>query len=327
MSYPRETTPLGRLGLLLVLTGALALGLVPLTAQAQLRSAGAERIFVFEQDLAAAQSEGELEDIRWPVAVAAAGEDELAVADIYGPRLLIFPRAGIEWRLDRVLALSAPPAALVRDGDRYVLALRGERTLTSFEGADLLLRRIPLPAGVVPGALATRATASATAGDRSELLVYDIAGERVLTIAPDGGRGSGRPGGVPVDGRVTALAPAAGGGFYAAVAQSGEVRRYDSQGALDATWTLPVTGPVPPWPVALVAEPGGDLLAVDRHGHQLVVFAADGSLEGLGSRRGWEPGLLLYPAGAALLADGRYAVADQGNGRVQIFRRIDKGDG
>lgn len=318
MSYPRETTPLGRLGLL-ALTGALTLGIVPLVTQAQPRVAGAERIFVFEQDLPAVGDE----DIRWPVAVAAAGDDELAVADAFGPRLLVLRRVGVEWRLERALELPAPPVALVRDGDRYVVALRGEGTLASFEGGDLLQRRIPLPAGVVPGALATRGTGGDT--DRSELLVYDLAGGRVITIAPGGG--AVRADGVTVDGRVTALAPAAGGGFYAALPEQGAVRRYDGQGSLDATWVLPAAGPVPPWPVALVAEPGGDLLVIDRHGHHLVVLAADGSLEGVGARRGWEPGLLLYPAGAARLADGRFAVADQGNGRVEIFRRIDRGDG
>lgn len=309
------------LGLAALAIATAVLSTPPTSAQSRPRAAGAERVLVFEQDLPAVGDE----DVRWPVAVAAAGEDELAVADAYGPRLLILRKVGVEWRLHRVLELPGAPAALVRDGDRYVLALRGEDGLVSFEGADLLQRRVPLPTGVVPGALATRGAAGSGDAERSGLLVYDLAGERVLSMAPDGSVGRGE--GVPVGERVSALAPAAGGGFYAALPERGEVRRYDAQGALDATWTLPADGPVPPWPAALAVEPGGDILVVDRHGHHLVVLAADGSLEGLGSRRGWEPGLLLYPAGAARLADGRFAIADQGNGRVQIFRRIGQGNG
>lgn len=255
-------------------------------------------------------------DVRWPVAVAAGADGELAVADAYGPRLLILRREGGGWQVERSEELPGPPVALVHDGTGYVAALRGVSGLVAFEGSDLLQRRIALPSGVVPGALAARPGGG--------LLVYDLAGSRVLPIGREGGvRDAGD--GVPVDGRVHALAATSGGGFYAAVGKAGEVRRYDAQGGLEATWTLPAEGPAVPWPAGLAVEPGGDVVAVDRHGHRLVVFATDGSVEGSGGRRGWEPGLLLFPAGVTRLPDGRFAVADQGNGRVQIFRRIDVG--
>jgi tripartite motif-containing protein 71 len=64
------------------------------------------------------------------------------------------------------------------------------------------------------------------------------------------------------------------------------------------------------------------MVIVDRHGARLVVLDAEGRIEGLGSRRGRDPGLLLFPAGITALPDGRLAVADQGNGRIQIFHRI-----
>ena len=41
----------------------------------------------------------------------------------------------------------------------------------------------------------------------------------------------------------------------------------------------------------------------------------------VGSRKGWEPGLLLFPAGIARLPGGLVVVADEGNGRAQLFRR------
>ena len=63
------------------------------------------------------------------------------------------------------------------------------------------------------------------------------------------------------------------------------------------------------------------LVVVDRHAGRLLELDANGQLTGVGARRGWEPGLLLYPAGAARLPDGGVVVADEGNGRTQFFRR------
>jgi len=40
----------------------------------------------------------------------------------------------------------------------------------------------------------------------------------------------------------------------------------------------------------------------------------------LGSRRGWDPGLLNKPAGLAWIPAGGLLVADLGNGRAQTFR-------
>ena len=83
--------------------------------------------------------------------------------------------------------------------------------------------------------------------------------------------------------------------------------------------------PVPAWPDGIVIEPGGALLLADRHGHRVVALDAAGRLTGTGSGKGWKPGRLLSPAGMARLADGRLVVADRGNGRVQVFRRLASG--
>jgi hypothetical protein len=65
------------------------------------------------------------------------------------------------------------------------------------------------------------------------------------------------------------------------------------------------------------------VVVVDRHSGRLLVLDVAGTVIGMGSRQGWEPGLLMFPAGITRLSDGTLAVADEGNGRVQVFRRTD----
>ncbi len=253
----------------------------------------------------------EAHELRWPVAVAAAAA-EIAVADAYGSRLVVFSGVGNTWTAERSLTLPGVPLALVHDGERYLLSLRQGAGLVALEGADFKLRRLPLPADTVPGALA--------AARGGVLFVHDLARGEVLTLQADGSVVRK----TPVAARLTALTAAPGGGFYAVFAARAEVRRYGPSGDELGRWTVPGTGPVPAWPAGVVVEPGGDLLLADRHGGRIVVLDAGGTFSGLGSRRGWNPGLLRFPAGMTQLPDGRLAVADQGNGRVQIFRRIDR---
>jgi sugar lactone lactonase YvrE len=263
------------------------------------------RALVFEEVLRGSEDR----EVRWPVAVAGASADELAVADAFGPRLLVFRRAGVGWQVARVAELPGAPAGLAWDGARWVVSVRGGGGgLVALEGEELLQRRLPLPAGTVPGVLA--------AAPGGGLLVHDAAGGRILRLGADG-----RPAGaIPVVRRVTGLA-AAPGAVVAAFGAEGVVRRFDAAGAVEATWALPADGPVPAWPAGIAVGPGGDSYVADRHGGRIVVLDAAGRVAGLGARKGWDPGLLLFPAGLALLPDGRLAVADQGNGRVQIFRR------
>lgn len=249
-------------------------------------------------------------ELRWPVAVAAATSLEIAVADAWGPRLVIFTSADGSART-RAVDLPASPIGVAFDGRRYVVTLRGGRALVAAAAPDFELRLLDLPAGVVPGPLA--------AVPGGGLLVYDAAGGRVLALDADGNP----MGETAVADRLTALAAGAGGGFYAVFAERAEVRRYDAGGGLLATWTVPGEAPVAAWPSGIVVEPGGDLLIADRHAGRIVVLDAAGRLAGVGSRRGWDAGELHFPAGMARLPDGRLAVADQGNGRLQVFRRIE----
>lgn len=271
-------------------------------------------LLVFEGEIQGTEEQ----DVRWPVALASGHADELAVADAHQPRLLLFRRSGASWGLAAVAALPAAPVGLAWDGERYVVSLRGDRGLMTAEGEALALRPLPLPAGTVPGPVGPR--------PEGGVVLYDEAGHRVVQLSP-GGEVVAQ---VPVEGEVTAVAGTAGGGFFAVVVRTGQVRRYGADGSLQDSWSVPAESglpPRPPWPVALAVTAGGEALVADRHNDRIVLFRSDGQTAGFGSRSGWEPGLIRFPAGVALLPDGRVAVADQGNGRIQIFRRLGEGRG
>jgi len=248
--------------------------------------------------------------LRWPVGVAAASADELVVADAYESRLVVLERQGVEWGQVREIELDGAPYAVAHDGNRYAVSLRGDAGLVAVEGDRHQLRRIALPAGTVPGALA--------AVDGGGFLVYDLSSGDVLKL--DGsGSAAGR---WTVDGPVTGLAAAPNGGFFATVAHRAEVLFHGADGRELQRFTVPGEGPVPAWPTGIVREAGGNLLVVDRHSGRLLKLDVSGRLEGRGARMGWDPGLLRFPAGIGWLPDGRLAVADQGNGRIQLFRLV-----
>ncbi|HEX9189195.1 MAG TPA: hypothetical protein VGB87_19105 [Vicinamibacteria bacterium] len=293
--------------LFLLAVGAMAgIAVAPALAQT-----GPPRALVFQEALTGTEAVS----LRWPLAIAGASDDEVAVADAWGPRLVRFRKVGVSWQLDRSVPMGGAPAGLAWDGKRYIASLRQGAGLVAFEGQDLAQRRLPLPRGVVPGAMAV--------GPDGGLLLYDAAKRSVLRLSPEGAVASE----VAVGDDVTALAATTAGGFFAAVAAEGSVRHFDAGGKLDATWKLPPFEQVPAWPSGLVAEPGGSLLVVDRHVGRVLVLDASGQVAGVGSRSGWEPGLLLFPAGIARLPGGLVVVADEGNGRAQLFRRSAQGAG
>lgn len=295
--------------ILLLLAAGATTGLV--AAPPALAQVGPPRVLVFQEALRGTDAVS----LRWPLAVAAASDEEVAVADASGPRLLRFRKVGVSWQLDRSVTMGGAPAGLTWDGRRYVASLRQGAGLVAFEGAELVQRRLPLPRGVVPGAVAVAPGGS--------LLLYDAAKGSVLRLSPEGAVTAE----VAVGGNVAALAATAAGGFFAAVPAEGSVRHFDAGGKLAATWKLPAFEQVPAWPTGLAAEPGGNLLVVDRHVGRVLVLDASGQVAGVGSRAGWEPGLLLFPAGIARLPGGLVLVADEGNGRAQLFRRSSPGTG
>jgi hypothetical protein len=293
---------------LLLVAGAAA-GLA--ASHPALAQVGPPRVLVFQEELRGTEKV----PVAWPLAVAGASDVEVVVADASGPRLLRFRKVGVSWQLDRAVPIGGAPAGLAWDGRRYVASLRQGAGLVAFEGEDLGQRRLPLPRGVVPGALA--------AGPGGGLLLYDAAKRSVLRLSAE----AAVVGEVAVGHDVAALAGTAAGGFFAAVPAEGSVLHFDAGGKLAATWTLPAFERVPAWPTGLVAEPGGNLLVVDRHAGRVLVLDAAGQVAGVGSRKGSEPGLLLFPAGIARLPGGLVVVADEGNSRAQLFRPSAAGAG
>ncbi len=286
----------------------------------------AARFLAFE---AVVQGSGDAE-LRWPVAVAAGSAFQLAVVDAYGERLVLFAETGrgvadaetegrsaggIGWAAAGVVKLPATPLAVVFDGRRYVVAMRGHDELLTVP----LLRSAHLESDSSPGSLALPddtwvGALAATAN--GELLVYDTGDGRVLTL-DDAGRPVRE---TALDERITSLAATPDGGFYAALAEQSRILRYLTSGGVFSNWRIAGDGPVPAWPNGLVVEPSGRLLVADRHGGRVLALDGAGNLTGVGSASGWRPGRLRFPSGMARLPDGRLAVTDRGNGRVQIFR-------
>ncbi len=252
--------------------------------------------------------------LRWPVAVAGGAPGELAVADAADRRVRLFAEGPTGWGPGPAVTLPAAPVALAHDGRRFLAALRDEPRLVALEGEQLQIRHIPLPQGSVPGALAGLPGGG--------FLVLDTAGSRLLELSDQGS--------VKVRAQlpagITAVAPAPGG-FLALSPAAAEVRRFNPAGEEMDRWNVPGVPPVPAWPASLAAAPDGSLVLADRHGGRLVVLGSSGQVVGVGSRLGWAPGLLRFPAAVAHLGEGRYAVADLGNSRVQIFRRVAAGSG
>ena len=297
---------MSRSTLVFLVVGSLS-GLWIFSAKQATAQTGVPRVLTFMESIKG----NEEVELRWPVALAAASAEEIAVVDAFGPRLLRFRRIGVSWQLDHSLELPGAPVDVIHDGERWVVSMRQGKGLVAFEGPEMLQRPLPLPRNVIPGPL--------TVFPNGDLLVYDYTGHRVLRLSAEGTLISE----APIVGTVAALAATAAGGFLAAVAAEGSVLSFDANGELSATWDLPASDQIPAWPVGLAVEPGGDIVVVDRHTGRLLVLDATGKVVGLGSRTGWEPGLLLYPAGLARLPNGQFLVADEGNGRAQVFRRID----
>ena len=246
--------------------------------------------------------------LRWPVAVAAADEDHIAIADAWGPTLFLFRRVGASWSVDRTLELAGSPASMTWELDRYVLSLRHSSDLLTLEGPALEVGSIALDPQVVPGPVA------AVRG--GGLWLYDAATANVLRLDRSGQILAS----VAVDGTVTSLVDDGQGGFLATIGDQARVVRSDGQAGDLESWSLPAQGPVPAWPVGIALQPAGRGVVLDRHNGLLLVFDREGHWLGLGSRQGWDPGLLRYPAGLARLPNNSLLVADQGNGRAQIFR-------
>lgn len=273
-------------------------------------SATAPRIFTWEASFRGDQEIG----LRSPVDVAAAADNEIGVIDANGSRFIRFRFAseGSWWQPVQVVELPASPLAIAHANGRYIIALRGTSGLAiiddeSEEKAELM----ELPDDIVPGELAVDLEGG--------LLIADLGTARLLWMSADGSASET----YPIEASANAVAPRPGGGFLVVSAPNAAVYAYSGDGNLDRSWRIEGIDQVPAWPAAVAVEASGDAVLVDRANGRLMVFNANGDIEGIGANRGWEDGLLLHPRGITRLARGLYAVADEGNGKIQIFRRSD----
>ena len=287
-------------------TAGLGSGLAPRLAAAQ---DAISTLFAFDEALSGEESA----PLRWPTAIAAGGLDEIAVADAAGPVLRILrDLGGAEgWVVERSIELPGPAYSLSCGAERYLLSTRQPGLLLAVSRADYTLRELALPERITPGAVTCLAD--------GRYVVHDLAAGRLVVLD----RNLQVQATVEMPEAVAALAAGSGGGFYAALPRAGQVRRYGANGEELAVLAVPGLDPAPSWPVGLIVEDNGEVIVADRHGGRLLVLETSGRWSGTGSRRGWEPGLLRFPADLARLPDGSVAVADQGNGRVQLFSRLE----
>jgi len=261
---------------------------------------------VFETVL---RGEGEVA-LRWPIAIASAAPDGIVVAEIAPPSLVVFRLEQDEWQVARSIPLTGTSAAIAgaRAGEQYLVATRGPGALFLLDRVKWTLRSIALPSGSRPGAVAGLRDGG--------FLVHDVGNGQIISLAASGAV-SGR---TPAPARMVALAAAPDGGFYTVDAVGGRIIHHGPDGTERAAWTLRGDGPRSPFPCALALRGNGEPMALDRHTARLLRLVPGGRVESLGGGRGQMPGRFFYPRGIAALGNERFAIADLGNGRIQIVR-------
>ena len=245
--------------------------------------------------------------LRWPVGIASAAVGEIAVADASGSRLVVFREGEKGWLVERTISLPGTPYGVAGSGDLYLLSIRGPASLVTVNRKTWQQRPLPLPRGAAPAAVAPQSGGG--------FLVQDAAGGEILSVSPVGSVTRH----IPAPRRFRAIAAAPPDGYFAADAPAGSVARYDGEGEIRDLWELVPDGPIPPWPVALAVEGRGRLLVLDRHAARLLVLEPGGVVRSSYARHGRGEGRFAFPSAITVIPDGRLAIADLGNARVQIF--------
>ncbi|GAB4376002.1 MAG: hypothetical protein Kow0062_15740 [Acidobacteriota bacterium] len=245
-----------------------------------------------------------------PVGVAALDGERIAVADADPPRLVLFRRGAAGWSPARVVRLPATPAGIAAVAGRYAVSVRGTGAIYLVDPQDGAQRRLPLPRGTFAGPLA---------GTRDgRLAVVDLAQGRLLVVTPDGAEAGELP--LPPLARDVADT---GDGWLVAVPPRGQLVPVTRDGAIGEPVELPGVSPRPCWPAAVAVAPDGARLVLDRSGGRILLLDENADVVGDAGGRGWRDGRLMLPSDLALAGPSRVVVADQGNARVQVFRRTD----
>jgi sugar lactone lactonase YvrE len=206
-------------------------------------------------------------------------------------------------------------------------------SVSVFSADGEFLRRFPdpnVPTGKGSSGRGGRGIA-VTAIDVADERVYATDGYQVLVFALDGQliRQFGRPGSAPGElDRPSGVVVSADGVIYVSDSNNNRLIAYTDED--EPLWTLgdrlpPSTVPSGPdeviLPRGLTLMDGKSLLVADPIGQQLAEVSLEGEALAFFGRRGADPGELNFPNDVDW-HDGRIAIADKENSRVQIVRLV-----
>jgi streptogramin lyase len=262
---------------------------------------------------AGAQGDG----MKQPEDVACGDGTAILVADTGNNRLLRYVLE--EGKIKSVSEIRPPEmAAPIRvvtnsQGEIFVLDNRQRILRLNPQGAfqgQLAFEGVPAASStVMPRALAV--------GPQDELYVLDVFGARVLVLNRTGAyqrqidlpADTGEASDIAVDAKGTVL-----------IVDS--VRSVILSAAKDDKGFTPLAHSLKdhvPFPLALATDARGMLFLPDRNAGSVVILRRDGSFAGRQLGKGWNEGLLRYPAHLCVSDKGQLFIADRGNNRVQMF--------
>lgn len=190
---------------------------------------------------------------------------------------------------------------------------------------SLVPRRDTFREAVSGGALSPRVSTPAGLAYASDTLYICDTNQNVVhawnlqtgqarQIGGGGGRGSGRA--ALMEPVAVAVNPSSGSVFVADTGRE-EVISYQADGQFNQTYKPPDRKEYRPVSVAIH---GDRLFVTDIAAHRVDVYSiGDAALENSFGGVGTQPGKFFYPMGVATFADGRLAVSDMMNARVQLF--------
>lgn len=201
--------------------------------------------------------------------------------------------------LGSIARLGDAPSARAQSGGRVAYRLAEE--WPSAPG--------PRPVGFVrhPAGVAVAEDGTAYVADAERGQVHVWRGDRFVDVL-------GAPGSQPGQLRSPQGIAVLDGDVLVADAGNDRVQRFGSDGRHVASWT----GFEEPWDVAVTAD--GLVLVSERGGDRISVLDGDGRRMGSLGRSGLQPGELHEPLGLTAWPDGRMAIVDSGNDRVQVWR-------
>lgn len=292
----------------------LALGAAALLLPAVLPAAEGVKF----RHVASVYADGKDVPLRDPQGIECGGKSHvLLVADTGNGRVVRYAwqdgavKGGTEIKVPEASA----PLRVQGDSKGVVYVLDGKKRRIALVSPEGRFVKYLDPEGLpAPGAFVPK---SFRIGPDDNIYVLDILSERVIVLDPAGKYVRH----IPFPEKY---------GFISdlAVDRAGTVLVVDSVGAgvhaaaKDAKAFSPVATAMKEYmnfPTSIATDARGRIYLGDRNGAGIVILGRDGSFIGRQLSHGWKEGLLQYPAEVCVDEDGNVFVADQGNGRIQVF--------